>query len=304
MESATDLQELLVCPFCRSSLATRIDSLACPQCRRQYPVLEGDIIDFMPDCREEMACWDEEARKDEIHAAVSVPKQIAANIFVKIPPVLPTCKFDGRICVDLGCGYGRTLIYSNLKGRPRISIGIDISLVMLKKAREYCARYGVNPTLIRADVSALPLRSARVDFIYSAGVLIHMPKHKVEMVIGEMDRVLKAGGSAVLENSFLGWLNPDGLQTKIATGLLSKWLRPAWVRTYKYQEIQQLFTSGVDFWALDVRPDGYKLLPKGFLKYSFPQIIKGPVNSFNHSMSSRCSFKNLFVSGWTVKAQK
>jgi ubiquinone/menaquinone biosynthesis C-methylase UbiE len=175
---------------------------------------------------------------------------------------------------------------------------------MLKKARKYSAQYGVKPILIRADISSLPLESAKVDFIYSAGVLIHLPKQKVEAVIGEMARLLKPGGSVVLENSFLGWLNPDGLQTKIATALLSKWLKPAWVRTYTYQEIHQLFTTGVDFSFLDVRPDAYKVLPKGFLKYSFPQLIKAFVHSFNRNVSSRLSFNNLFVSRWTVKAQK
>jgi len=298
------IDELLCCPSCRSSLRRRIDCLACSQCRRDYPILEDDIIDFMPGCAEEIVCWDEEAEIDEIRAAVSVPKQEASDIFVKLPPVLPTCEFDGKICVDLGCGYGRTLIYSNLKGRPQVSIGADISVVMLKKARKYCAQHGVKPVLVRADISSLPIRSAIVDLIYSAGVLIHLPKQKVEAVVREMDRTLKVGGSAVLENSFLGWLNLDGVQTRIITGLFSKWLRPAWVRTYTHQEVHRLFVSRADFSFVDIQADGYRVLPKRFLNYSFPQVIKGPVNSLNQNLSSKCSFKNLFVSGWTVRVQK
>jgi ubiquinone/menaquinone biosynthesis C-methylase UbiE len=175
---------------------------------------------------------------------------------------------------------------------------------MLRKARKYSTQYRVNPILIRADASCLPVQSAKVDLVYSTAVLIHVPKQKVRDVIHEIARLLKRGGSTVLEESFVGWLNADGLQTKVITGLLSSCLKPAWVRTYTYQEIHRLFTNGVDFTAVDIRAEGYTVLPKGFLTYTFPKFIKVPFNSVNESISSRCRLKNLFVSGWSVRGQK
>jgi ubiquinone/menaquinone biosynthesis C-methylase UbiE len=153
-----------------------------------------------------------------------------------MPPMLHTCEFDGKIHIDLGCGYGRTLIYTMLKYRPQLSIGVDLALIMLRQAREYACQYGINPILVRGDICTLPLKSSMVEFVYSSGVLFHIERGKVREVVREVARVLRKEGTVVFERSFPGWLNPDGFQTRVITGLFSNILSPAWVRTYSYQQ--------------------------------------------------------------------
>jgi ubiquinone/menaquinone biosynthesis C-methylase UbiE len=298
------IEEILACPSCRKSLYRDDGYFKCVQCSRNYPVLEGDIIDFICDDTEEGIHWDKEAETDHIHAAVSVPKEDTSNLFVKLPPVLQTSMFEGMVHVDLGCGYGRTLLYAMINTRPQVSIGVDISLTMLKKTREYARHYNVNPILIRGDISILPLQSSIVDIIYSSAVLFHIEKSNVREIICEVARVLNQEGKVVFERSFPGRLNPDGLQTRVITGLFSSILSPAWVRIYSYQEVRSIFTAGQYFSSLDIQPEGYRILPKTFFKYSFPKSAKEAINSINESVSRIFHFKNLFSSGWLIEAKK
>jgi ubiquinone/menaquinone biosynthesis C-methylase UbiE len=298
------VEEILACPSCRNSLYRNNRYFKCKECSRDYPVLEGDIIDFLFDNTKEGIHWDKEAETDHIHSAVSVPKGDISNIFVKLPPMLQTSKFEGMVHVDLGCGYGRTLIYAMMTTRPQVSIGVDISLTMLKKTREYARYYNVNPILIRGDISILPLQSSIVDVIYSSGVLFHIQKSNIPEIVSEVARVLKKEGTVVFERSFPGWLNPDGFQTRVITGIFSNILSPAWVRTYSYQEVRSIFTAGEYFTCLDIHPEGYKILPKAFFKYSLPRRTKEIINSINESVSRILHFKNLFVAGWSIEGRK
>jgi ubiquinone/menaquinone biosynthesis C-methylase UbiE len=298
------IEEILACPSCRNSLCKENGYFKCVECSCHYPILEGDIIDFISDNTKEGIHWDKEAQADHIHAAVSVPKEDISNIFVKLPPMLQTSKFEGNIHVDLGCGYGRTLIYAIMTAHPLISIGVDISLTMLKKTREYASQYNVHPMLIRGNIGTLPLQSAMIDSIYSSAVLFHIQKNSVYEIIREVARVLKKEGMVVFERSFPGWLNPDGFQTKIITSLFSSLLSPAWVRTYSYREVCSILTSGKHFSSLHIQPENYKILPKAFFKYALPICARETINSMNESVSRILHFKNLFVSGWSVAGTK
>jgi ubiquinone/menaquinone biosynthesis C-methylase UbiE len=303
-ESLQALGRLLACPVCKAPLAYATDRLTCVRCRREYPLVGEGVIDFLSASNDISIYWDEAAQEDEIYAAAALPKQKASGIFVKISPMLKDFDFNDKVCIDLGCGYGRTLIYTNINGKPAVSIGIDISRSMIDKSREYSKEYHVNPVLIRADISILPLQRETIDIVYSSAVLLHLSKEVVVNIIREIERVLKDGGTAIFENSFVGWINPDGLQTKMITKMLSKWLEPTWVRTYSYREVHRLFTQIGKFRKVEIAPENYKILPKVFLTYSLPEPVKKWVNMSNEWFSQRISFKDLFVAGWSVKIQK
>jgi ubiquinone/menaquinone biosynthesis C-methylase UbiE len=275
-----------------------------------YPVdAELDVIDFLPDARsgglldEQSRCWDEDAERDEVFAAVSQSKRDAGSIFVKMPPGLAAADVDGKVCLDLGCGYGRTLLYTALNGRPDRTIGIDVSRVMLSKARGYARERGLDPALARAGIDALPLRSESVDFVYSSSVFIHCPEEVTAAALRETLRVLRPTGVALFENSFLGWLNPEGIQTKLITTFGSRWLRPAWVRTYRRKELECLLRQTGPLRSIDVRPERYTILPRGVFKLQFGPF-KPAIKRANARASKRVHGGDLFVGGWSVRLVK
>jgi ubiquinone/menaquinone biosynthesis C-methylase UbiE len=284
-------------------------ALRCPSCGREFPVdNELELIDFVPDAEadplseQQSQCWDDEAEKDEIYAAVSRAKVDAESIFVKLPPRLQEADVDGKVCLDLGCGYGRTLLYAALNGRPKQSIGVDISRTMLSKARGYAREHGVDPTLVRASIDALPLPSNSIDFVYSSGVLIHNPTDMTARALRESVRVLNPGGEALFETSFKSWLNPEGIQQKLVTTLGSRWLRTAWVRTYRRGEVVRL-VSQAGATTSEIGPESYTLLPRGVAKIPLASL-KPAITRFNARASRRLRRKSMFVSSWYVRLRK
>jgi ubiquinone/menaquinone biosynthesis C-methylase UbiE len=298
------------CPHDRSRLsAITGGGLSCPSCGGEYPVdNELELIDFLPAADadplsdQQSHCWDDEAEDDEIFAAVSRAKTDAESIFVKLPPRLQGTDVDGKVCLDLGCGYGRTLLYAALNGHPRQSIGVDISRTMLSKARGYAREHGLDPTLVRASIDALPLPSESIDFVYSSGVLIHNPTDRTAGALRETVRVLKPGGEALFETSFNGWLNPEGIQQKVVTTLGSRWLRTAWVRTYRRGEVERLVSQAGPTTS-EIGPESYTLLPRRVGKIPLTPV-KPAITRFNARASRRLRRKSMFVSSWYVRLGK
>lgn len=284
--------------------------LRCPSCGNRYPVdADQELVEFLPDgsfedrAQQESMCWDEDAARDEILAAVSQSSSDTSDIFTKMPPLLPECEVDGKVCLDLGCGYGRTLLYTALNGRPAQSIGVDVSHVMLRKARAYARQRGLGPALARASVDALPLRTESVDFAYSSVVFIHLPKEVVSQALRETVRVLKPGGVALFENSFHCWLNPEGAQTKLITGLGSRWLRAGWVRTYRHAEVERLLREVGPVRSVEIGPERYTVLPKALFKLQLSPL-KPVITRLNERASTRLRWRSMFVASWYVRLVK
>ena len=80
----------------------------------------------------------------------------------------------GGVVVDLGCGTGRALPALRAVAGPAATIiGVDVTAEMLAAARAH-GRDGAG-ALVLGDVLALPLRPGRVDAIFAAGLLAHVP---------------------------------------------------------------------------------------------------------------------------------
>ena len=107
----------------------------------------------------------------------------------------------GRTVIDAGCGSGRYL--QELRKLGAAPIGLDLSEPMLAKARAITSR------VARANLCALPIESASVDVIVCGLALGDVPN--LEIALGEMARVLRAGGCVVYSvvhpiGGSAGWL--------------------------------------------------------------------------------------------------
>lgn len=85
--------------------------------------------------------------------------------------------------------YARTL----LKHVPELDVHVlDFSVAFLTKAQAYAERDGVLPTLVHADVRALPYRDATFDALVCGGSLNEFTD--LPTTLTEFARVLKPGG--------------------------------------------------------------------------------------------------------------
>ncbi|NEQ50277.1 MAG: class I SAM-dependent methyltransferase [Leptolyngbya sp. SIO3F4] len=97
--------------------------------------------------------------------------------------------WDGKVVVDIGCGYGH--VFATLGGDPRLIIGIDISLGALEHARQL----GYTPLL--ADAQNLPLKSGFADIVTLNATLHHCDN--MAQVLREAARLVKPGGLLVTD---------------------------------------------------------------------------------------------------------
>ena len=105
----------------------------------------------------------------------------------------------GEAMLDVGCGTG-TLATA---ARPRLGpagevIGLDASPEMIDSARHKARRAGVLVTFETGPAQALPFPDGRFDLVTCTLVLHHLPRRDREACLGEMRRVLKPGGRALI----------------------------------------------------------------------------------------------------------
>lgn len=102
---------------------------------------------------------------------------------------------DARV-VDLGCGIGRMDEF--VAPLVKQVTGIDVSGEMVRQARLRLAHLD-NVEFVECDGYSLPLADASVDVVFSHSALQHMPRHIARGYCREVFRILRPGGSFVLQ---------------------------------------------------------------------------------------------------------
>jgi ubiquinone/menaquinone biosynthesis C-methylase UbiE len=85
----------------------------------------------------------------------------------------------GDVILDVGCGpLARAENYFSLKGLE--IVGVDVSSVTLKKAKENLRKYGnkENVSLVQGDVEFLPFRRDVFKVVLCIGLISHLPSKK------------------------------------------------------------------------------------------------------------------------------
>jgi SAM-dependent methyltransferase len=93
--------------------------------------------------------------------------------------------------LDCGCGTGYNL---ELLGRYGAAHGFDVTRLGLRFAMTHYARNG----LVQASVTRIPYRSAQFDLLTSFDVLVCLDEAGEGLALSEFYRVLKPGGSVLI----------------------------------------------------------------------------------------------------------
>lgn len=99
--------------------------------------------------------------------------------------------------LDFGCGAGR--LTQALAEHAEAVVGVDVSEPMLRTARALDSTGGACE-FVRSDTADLEhFGDGSFDLIYSALVLQHLPRDAIAGYLAEFLRVLRPGGTAVLQ---------------------------------------------------------------------------------------------------------
>jgi SAM-dependent methyltransferase len=110
------------------------------------------------------------------------------------PPAAKLVKFaqvkSGQRVLDVGCGTGVVAVTAAREGAK--VFGLDLTPVLLERARENASIAGVDAEFVEGDAEALPYPDASFDVVLSQFGHIFAPRPAV--ATREMLRVLKSGG--------------------------------------------------------------------------------------------------------------
>ncbi|MEO8574206.1 MAG: methyltransferase domain-containing protein [Pyrinomonadaceae bacterium] len=104
---------------------------------------------------------------------------------------------NGERLLDIGCNWGRWSIAAAKKGyKP---IGIDPSLDAVLAARRVAKQLNAEADFVVGDARFLPFADNAFDTVFSYGVFQHFSKENVQISLDEVTRVLKKGGSTLVQ---------------------------------------------------------------------------------------------------------
>lgn len=112
-------------------------------------------------------------------------------------PELRLPEGNGTSLLDVGCNWGRWTIAAARKGYR--AVGIDPALGAVEAAYRVSAELGAEADFVVGDGRHLPFPDASFDTVFSYGVLQHFSEEDALVAIREMGRVVRPGGTALLQ---------------------------------------------------------------------------------------------------------
>jgi len=189
------LLETLRCPSCRSGLTLSNDALNCSHCNLVYPIVDGIPRLLLPSMRDALngekritSIEAETARTFgyEWHRFPEMYEEWEKQFLNYMQPHAADF-FPGKKILDAGCGNGRFAYYAAKYGAEVWAIDLGPAVEVAQRNTQ--AR---NVHVVQADLNNPPFALESFDFIYSIGVLHHLPNP--EAAFQNLLRFLKPGG--------------------------------------------------------------------------------------------------------------
>ena len=160
------------------------------------------------------------------------------NFWNYLSPATPEF-FRGRLGLDAGCGFGRHIYHAASYGAEMI--GVDVSRA-IDATRQNTKQFR-SVHLVQADIYQLPFAEGIFDFIYSVGVIHHLPDPA--RGLKSLVPLLKPGGTLFL------WLYSS--KRKVVNFLLET-IRPATTRMpHRLLQVVSWASAAID-WSVFVLP--------------------------------------------------
>ena len=220
--------DVLRCPGCGGALQPGNEtpitdaeaSLRCDRCDETFPVIDGIPRMLLTPIREALmgSGTHDGADTRQVATALSfgfewsrfpeMRDEWERNFLEYVAPHGPDF-FHGKRVLDAGCGSGRHAYYAAQYGAEVWAIDLGPAVEVARRNTERCDAVHV----VQADLYKPPFALESFDFIYSLGVLHHLPDP--EAGFHNLLRYLKPGGEIQV---FLYW-QPEGQPLK--RGLLA-----------------------------------------------------------------------------------
>jgi SAM-dependent methyltransferase len=235
--TATDLDRLrarLVCPLCKSALASAPDVLRCTRCQTRFPRTRSDCYELLPPSRAGDPGWGQrQAAMERWYRDMVTTDWAHACFDADYEPLRGVLAGYHGTVLDLGGGAGITRRYL---GRDVRYVTLDPSLLWLDA--EWTAFAEGPAVFVQGAGEALPFEADTFDVVLALWALNHVSDPA--LVLEEAGRVLVPGGRllVVLEDMEPRWRDilarryrPGGLARRgrdVAGKLRAAWPGGSW----------------------------------------------------------------------------
>jgi ubiquinone/menaquinone biosynthesis C-methylase UbiE/uncharacterized protein YbaR (Trm112 family) len=314
------LLETIRCPACHASLSwveshfkTSGALLRCSGCKESFPVISGIPRLLLSPLREALlgngAAAGNDARQVETalsfgfewHRFPEMHGEWKQSFLNYMQPHGPEF-FRGKKVLDAGCGNGRFAHYAAKYGAEVWAIDLGPAVEVARRNIENAGE----AQAIQADLHCPPFAPESFDFIYSIGVLHHLPDP--EAAFQNLLRYLKRGGEVQI---YLYW-KPEGQPVKrallagvTAARQVTTRLPHAVVHALAYPAAAAAYTSFV--WPYQVlrRLPGLsslaeKLPMKQYASFPFRVCVNDQLDRFSAPIENRYTRED--VAGWLKRA--
>lgn len=201
--------QLLCCPTCKGELKEKEKvtpekkkaALQCIMCKQVFPVIDNIPYLLQPSLKEEYADIKQTYEQKDVAEKFGLDGKYTGSVRYrnllreKVAFIVAEKLLSHGIILDAGCGNGLLLKKLVAKRPDARIIGLDISLSMIKQAKE---RLGEQVDFVIGSVNALPVKSGVVDATLCIDVLHHFSEQMVIIPMREVFRVTKDSGFSVV----------------------------------------------------------------------------------------------------------
>lgn len=313
MTLAERIQETLRCPACHSRLAASDNQLQCTGCGEQFPLVGGIPRLLLSPLREALlgngAAKGTDARQVETalsfgfewHRFPEMYAEWNRSFLDYMQPHGPDF-FCGKKVLDAGCGNGRFAYYAARYGAEVWAIDLGPAVEVAHRNTDAAG----NVQVAQADLHQPPFALESFDFIYSIGVLHHLPDP--EAAFQNLLRFLKPDGEIQI---YLYW-KPERQPVKrtllagvTAARQVTTRLPHAAVNALAYPAAVAAFASFVWPYQLLKRIPGLagwaeKLPMKQYANFPFKVCVNDQLDRFSAPIENR--YTRAQVRGWFERA--